>query len=372
MSKNTENTETEYTETDSNTDYEADTAMTSTEDEDGPIGEKPVEKKKSNKILLVGIAVFVGVAGWLGYNTFLKSPEQPVQQQPVQQPKPVEVQPVQPVEPPKPVESVKVQEGPDVLPDLGNKVEPNVAPVEQPVPVQQVAPEVPPAPVQESVPVAQENNPMAPVAPATPTEVAPLPVEPVSPVENSQPALSESSMNSIDKLIDRIDSMEENINETMNSVKDMVTEQKGKVEKNTVDIKDLQERVALLEKQKTVVQETKPVVKKAVSSKKATVKKSYKPKNSVRLVSDDSYGDRVGARSSSSKSVRSSSHKASSTAPSGYTLQAVLPGRAWVKKSDGTTVTYSVGDTLPNGNKVGKIDPDGGIFDSSNKSWLNH
>lgn len=372
MSKNTENTETEYTETDSNTDYEADTAMTSTEDEDGPIGEKPVEKKKSNKILLVGIAVFVGVAGWLGYNTFLKSPEQPVQQQPVQQPKPVEVQPVQPVEPPKPVESVKVQEGPDVLPDLGNKVEPNVAPVEQPVPVQQVAPEVPPAPVQEPVPVAQENNPMAPVAPATPTEVAPLPVEPVSPVETSQPAFSESSMNSIDKLIDRIDSMEENINETMNSVKDMVTEQKGKVEKNTVDIKDLQERVALLEKQKTVVQETKPVVKKAVSSKKATVKKSYKPKNSVRLVSDDSYGDRVGARSSSSKSVRSSSHKASSTAPSGYTLQAVLPGRAWVKKSDGTTVTYSVGDTLPNGNKVGKIDPDGGIFDSSNKSWLNH
>lgn len=366
MSKNTENTETEYTQTESDTDYEADTAMTSTEDEDGPIGEKPVEKKKSNKILLVGIAVFVGVAGWLGYNTFLKSPEQPVQpvqQQPVQQPKPVEVQPV---EPPKPVEAVKVQEGPDVLPDLGSKVEPNVVPVEQPVQVQQATPEVPPAPV------VQENNPMAPVAPATPTEVAPLPVEPVSPVEASQPTLSESSMNSIDKLIDRIDSMEENINETMNSVKDMVTEQKGKVEKNTVDIKDLQERVALLEKQRTVVQETKPVVKKAVSSKKATVKKAYKPKNSVRLVSDDSYGDRVGVRSSSNKSVRSSSHKTSSAAPSGYTLQAVLPGRAWVKKSDGTTVTYSVGDTLPNGNKVGKIDPDGGIFDSSNKSWLNH
>lgn len=42
--------------------------------------------------------------------------------------------------------------------------------------------------------------------------------------------------------------------------------------------------------------------------------------------------------------------------PRDYTLQAVIPGRMWIKTEDGASHTFAVGDKLPDGSKVLKID----------------
>lgn len=48
-----------------------------------------------------------------------------------------------------------------------------------------------------------------------------------------------------------------------------------------------------------------------------------------------------------------------------YVLQAVIPGRMWVRTQDGASLTYEVGETLPNGAKVLRIDPDQGRVQTS-------
>lgn len=55
----------------------------------------------------------------------------------------------------------------------------------------------------------------------------------------------------------------------------------------------------------------------------------------------------------------------------GYTVKAILPGRAWVQSTDGTTSTYGVGDTLPDGRRISKIDPDAGVIDNHGHRWPN-
>lgn len=44
----------------------------------------------------------------------------------------------------------------------------------------------------------------------------------------------------------------------------------------------------------------------------------------------------------------------------GYSLQAVIPGRIWIKGPDGNSQTFERGETLPDGVKILKIDPDRG------------
>jgi hypothetical protein len=54
------------------------------------------------------------------------------------------------------------------------------------------------------------------------------------------------------------------------------------------------------------------------------------------------------------------------TAPSGdpksvYSVQAIIPGRAWLKADNGETVTVAEGDILKNYGRIMKIDPYDGI-----------
>lgn len=284
-------------------------------------------------------------------------------------------------------------------------------PAETPVPEQQAPVQAPVAPVAQepaaTLPVQQENT--VPNLGATPAPQVPVNTAPQVPVNTAEqppalggqtnevpkPSLGNESLpvlantdapkatavvdnetkESIDRLIDRVGAMDDtvqNVNDTMNSVKDMVkthTDEISSLDVRVTKLEDAmkaqQEKMAALEEAKK--EAAKPAVKPVVK-KKATVKKSTRSasKNSVHIVSSDA--PRKAVRSSSS----SSSHKSvSSNGSHGYTIQAVLPGRAWVKNPNGTTSTYSIGDTLPTGNKVGKIDPDGGVFDSTGKRWPN-
>ena len=44
----------------------------------------------------------------------------------------------------------------------------------------------------------------------------------------------------------------------------------------------------------------------------------------------------------------------------GYSLHAVIPGRIWIKNADGNSQTFEAGESLPDGAKILKIDPDHG------------
>ena len=48
-----------------------------------------------------------------------------------------------------------------------------------------------------------------------------------------------------------------------------------------------------------------------------------------------------------------------------YYVQAVIPGRAWLKGADGSALTITVGSTIPGYGKVRSIDPYSGIVSIS-------
>lgn len=375
----TQYTSNEATEEETNQDS---TVEESDDDEAKRANEKSVKRKNLILYTVVGIAL-AGLA-YKGYDMYFGSNNTQPQQQVTA---PVAVQP--PVEAPKPVE-------PPV---------PVAPPVQQQQPVAPTTAETPtpvPAQTEGQIPNlgGETSIPVAPTAPVNTAEQPPAlngnmsnpelnlgqsnppvnvnPVNPMVPQESPKGTIDSSTKDSIDKLIDRIDSMDDSfskINETMDSVKEMVSTHDTKI--NSLDervtkledaIKAHETKLADLQENKMDKVKAKPASVKPVVKKKSTVKKSTSSnRNSVSLVGDRE--DRVVRKSSSSHTTKP---KATSGGNSyGYSIQAVLPGRAWVKNPNGTTSTYSTGDVLPNGNKVGKIDPDGGVFDSTGKRWPN-
>lgn len=51
----------------------------------------------------------------------------------------------------------------------------------------------------------------------------------------------------------------------------------------------------------------------------------------------------------------------------GCQIASIVPNRAWTKQSDGTFLTYGVGDTAPNGSVIKSIDPETGIITEKGK-----
>jgi intracellular multiplication protein IcmG len=48
-----------------------------------------------------------------------------------------------------------------------------------------------------------------------------------------------------------------------------------------------------------------------------------------------------------------------------YRLQAAIPGRAWLMRSDGANVTVSLGDKIPGYGTIVGIDPNEGVVQTS-------
>lgn len=403
MTQTDEDEYTSYTQQDEEPDDEN---MTQTGDE-----ADEVEKKKSSKLpLIIGAVLIVG-GGALGYNLFFnKHQNVPPQSQPVQQPKSGDVAPEKTpevVSPPTsstpevqqpeksssiPNSAVEPNTTPNALPDLGAPVSPvnqgvNTPPTVQPPVVENqstqpvVNNQIPTTPgVAENQ---SSENPFANAQTQAPQESVSAPAIKndvvQSPVVNNAPVVDSDGVakitQSIDRLIDRMDGFEDSIDKIANSVDDLKKSDTSQDQK----IADLESRVSKLEeaaKNTTVVPVVKEVKKEAVVKKstakkqavKKVVRKRHHEANSVILISDGSdYGRPV-------ESKRAVTHKSvshvSSRAGSGYELQAIVSGKAWVKRPNGTTAVYGIGDILPNGNKVGKIDPNTGLYDSAGKLWI--
>lgn len=90
---------------------------------------------------------------------------------------------------------------------------------------------------------------------------------------------------------------------------------------------------------------------KASAQRKARVSKAAKSKVSPISESDDLLFSRSAEGQPSAK--KDSDGR-------GYSLQAVIPGRIWIKGPDGNSQTFERGETLPDGVKILKIDPDRG------------
>lgn len=384
-----DDSDTQYTSNEASEETNQDSTVEESDDDEAKkANEKSVKRKNLILYTVVGIALaglaYKGYDMYFGSNNTNPQPQQQVTA-------PVAVQP--PVEAPKPVEP-PVPVAPPVQPEqqpVAPVTNENSAPVPTPAQTEGQIPNLgggasvpvtPTAPINtaEQPPALNGNvgNPELNLGQNNPPPVNVNPVNPMVSQDAPKETIDSSTKDSIDKLIDRIDSMDDSfskINETMDSVKEMVSTHDTKI--NSLDervtkledaIKSHETKLADLQENKMDKVKAKPANVKPVVKKKSTVKKSTSShRNSVSLVGDRE--DRVVRKSSSSHTTKS---KASSGGSSyGYSIQAVLPGRAWVKNPNGTTSTYSTGDVLPNGNKVGKIDPDGGVFDSTGKKWPN-
>lgn len=50
-----------------------------------------------------------------------------------------------------------------------------------------------------------------------------------------------------------------------------------------------------------------------------------------------------------------------------YLLKSIMVGRVWIELPNGAIESFGIGDYLPNGNRIGNIDPDTGVFDTTGK-----
>lgn len=82
-------------------------------------------------------------------------------------------------------------------------------------------------------------------------------------------------------------------------------------------------------------------------------------------VSKVSAGSRSHLEKSEIVEVISDAPAASPAKYSSFSLQAVIPGRLWIKMADGSSLDYTVGDSLPDGSKVLKIDVEEGQVKTS-------
>ncbi len=71
--------------------------------------------------------------------------------------------------------------------------------------------------------------------------------------------------------------------------------------------------------------------------------------------------NRPAAQSNNGMSADTMRVSSSSSSRMMYTVQAIIPGRAWLKSDSGDTVTVAEGDVLRDLGKITKIDPYDGI-----------
>lgn len=187
----------------------------------------------------------------------------------------------------------------------------------------------------------------------------------IDPSENVNVSTSESDINgSMNKILAQMNSLSENVK----SLNDKVSKIDETIIVKKADFDKLVERVAALEKLHTnkdgkivacTCDTNKNSEKANVTTKKAPVKKqAYKPRDSITVVKKS--GDLTNNRNrgySAPKEVRRTG--------ASMKLESVVGDRAWVRTSNGSIRSYSVGDILPNGKVIGNVDSQNGVFDKS-------
>lgn len=314
----------------------------------------------------------------------------------------VEVPPL--VEPVKPIEHQQVAPITPVEPTAPH-VTP-IVPIEPVVPVEPVKPVEPIAPV-ETIPSVGQETVVDETASITLPNVTEQAKETITIDQPSSSGLIDPDNNNItsgtsgliepnfdEKNIDVNGDMNETITALISEMSNVSTNIKNlntnlksideQVVVNKADIVKLQERVAALEKlhfdkngalipcasvcngdggKVLPVSINNGNADKGKTST-ATKKVVRKPVNRIDVVSKK--GDLENTKTTSNtNSNRNKANATRSSQGSAVKLESIVGNRAWVRSSNGSIKSYGIGDTLPNGKKIGNIETRNGVFDTN-------
>jgi hypothetical protein len=215
-----------------------------------------------------------------------------------------------------------------------------------------------------SQPTPAPSSAPTPVAPQVPTPTAPMvasqpsmPTLPAAPVETSPPAVDTSQ---VKKILDRVGAVEQQNSAVMNVLQteyaqklaDYETQNtalRGKVTELTKRLNDIDTNLAQLTQLLTGV--ANKISSSAPAATTATTTETSAP-------------------TASSAALVVQQPPATKSEPKiAYIVQAIIPGRAWLKADTGDTVTVAEGDVLKDYGRITKIDPYDGIveIDTGNK-----
>ena len=312
-------------------------------------------KKSNNMVVFVGVGVAaVGAAAYL----FLKPVDQPPQQAPVQNAiQPLPAATPTPVVEQQPAEIAPVTPPTDPLAQAQANVDPlaqaNQAAVNPTTPVDPLAPANQPALVNPTPAV----DPLAPVNQVAvntpvvenPTPVANAQITPVpAKVETLPSNVAGANVQSV-AVVDELKSMFDKQSNEFKTVLTDIDNRVGTLEGAVNQQKDLNnkfdQRITALEGNKPAVSQVKKssVAKSTVTraKKKASVAKVEKNDSAVLLDKTTEQKSKV--------------EKTEKVSLPNVSLHSIYGGRLWVKNTDGSLSTFSVGEKLPSGEVIKEI-----------------
>lgn len=370
----------------------------------------PVEKKPNKffKVLLLGVGVvFLAVAGFVGWGMFVKSPAPapaPVQQEA----SPASDVDLAPVEPGVTVEDVPAID-PAAVPldpafDPLTPVDPNAVDPATGLPVQGAI-------VQPAI------DPMAPVI--APDAGIPAPIDPLAPAQVDQPAVLQPAEIPLVPNQDATtlpapvvtptpapavsvvnDPASSGLSDVMNTARQemmgALTRIEGRLQEMETSFNNrysaLDARVASLEGNRstsastaprasnTVAPTPKPAARKPRPAARPAAPRPPAVQNRLEIIDSASIAPVsraiiVDGRVQSSNSIQViqapeqvADVREARGNTSGCTIRSIQPGRVWVRRSNGSFATYGVGDSLPDGRTVDRVDPSEGVV-AGGRPW---
>ena len=320
-------------------------------DDQGSFSETVVVEKKptSGFAKIVWVMALLLVLGVVGYYT-LRAFNRPVPKTPA----PLAALPS------TPSVSVPTVAGPSVAPPSADPLDTLTAPAPgisggvDPAAGPTVQPSDPLAP--ETANVAPAADPLASLGAPGPTMAGPSPPSPsVSATSQAQPAPATGALNSDlalqvgQAVTEAIRPMETRINARFDTLEKRVGTLEGAGPRPSAAASTPSPRA------ETPVSTGKRVAHRSAARKTTPVARPKAvPANRIELL--PTVAPDVAITASTRPSAETSGE-----ASEACRLGAVLPGRAWIKRADGSFETYGVGDTLPDGKVVSAISPEKGI-----------
>lgn len=192
----------------------------------------------------------------------------------------------------------------------------------------------------EPVITEQHNEPTI-----TPTEQTIKPVETIAPV-----IVSNTAQDEILSIVKENHELLLKINEKLDKLDKL--DNIDKLDSNDQEIKQLlNDAINEIKNKECAVNSTKKVVS---APQKVTTNNNY-------------VKDASNVKKQSAKINKKVVAKKSESTSSKYTLKSIMVGRVWIGLPNGVIESFGIGDYLPNGDRIGNIDPDNGVFDTTGK-----